>query len=135
MCRHSRRNQAVHSSLVPNATDVVDQQPFLVFFLLEEGLESVTDIEDAKRLRVSAEDRHTLKVLRRHPLPGGMQIILRVARENIPAHQFRNGHLYDSRVRQMTDDIGLADDACGPVALIANNKSPSEKKLSPESRL
>ena len=36
-------------SLISDARDVVDKQPLLVFFLLEEHHQSVADIEDTKR--------------------------------------------------------------------------------------
>ena len=48
-------------SLVPDACNVVDKQPLFMFFLLEEYLQSVADIEDPKRLRLSAKHWYVLE--------------------------------------------------------------------------
>jgi hypothetical protein len=93
--------------------------PALVFLLLEEGLESVADIEHANRFRVAAEHGHVLKVQFSHSLPGGVETVLRATRDDLPAHQNRDRRLGHSHVRQMTDDVGLADDARGFSALVA----------------
>jgi hypothetical protein len=41
--------------LLSDAGDVVDEQRLLMFFLLEEHLQSIANIQDTKRPRVSAE--------------------------------------------------------------------------------
>jgi hypothetical protein len=122
LCPSTLRDWLRHSSLISDASYVIDQQPLLVFFLLEEDLESVADIEGAERSRVGAEHRHVLKALRRHRLPGGMEIVLGAAGDDVPAHQSRNGRLYYSRRRQMADDIGLADDARSPPIPVAHDE-------------
>jgi len=62
--RHGKYGpKIVHSSLVSDPDNVVEEHPFLVLLLLEEGLESVANIEDTNRLRTGAEHRHILQVL------------------------------------------------------------------------
>src|SRR5918998_5212306 len=95
-----------------------------MFFLLEEYLQSVADIEDAKRLRLSAKHRYVLEALGRHPLPGRIEIVVGTTRDDAPAHQGPDGRFCYSRAGQMTDEIGLADDPCGFPILVAHDEEP-----------
>jgi hypothetical protein len=114
----------VTCSLVSDARNVVNKQPLFMFFLLEEYLQSVADIEDPKRLRLSAKDWYVLKTLGRHALPGRIEIVVRTTRDDAPAHQGPDGRFYYSRAGQMANEIGLADDPCGLPILVAYDEEP-----------
>ena len=72
---------------ITDASDVVEEHLLLHLFLLEQRFHRIAYVQYAERPGAHVDNRDVLQVPRSHGLPHRVDIILRAARHEGPAHQ------------------------------------------------